>query len=334
MAEISLAFATSPQQHHGSLLSDDLPARLGWGNDTSMSLTYNSPNNNNHLHTHSKTKSKEVVDAVAVARRFKFLRSEMDSRVSKVDALSKDLVNLSKLLDGAVTSQQELLFKLSQILTAHQDRVIALTKNTTHQAPDSASSNSDPDSAPVGDLGRSSSSRDYQENQENQENKNEKRDDQDAFFLMETMHDSMAHYRNAQRALIDICKRAVTEEIAQLKREMEESEAEASGMREMLILGAKELFQVQKDEQRSGSDGLSTTNTNNTTTHITNNSRDHQDDAIVHLCPVCFEHEATICCAPCGHTVCNHCIFRLRSANICSCCRSQVTDFVRIYYSL
>ena len=51
------------------------------------------------------------------------------------------------------------------------------------------------------------------------------------------------------------------------------------------------------------------------------------------ICPICFENEIDICFNPCGHTICNKCVFTHKN-NKCFTCRSPINDYLKIYFSL
>lgn len=60
------------------------------------------------------------------------------------------------------------------------------------------------------------------------------------------------------------------------------------------------------------------------------------EDAIK-LCPICFENEVDICLNPCGHTLCNKCVLSNRSrytSEKCYSCRTNIQDYIKIYFSL
>ena len=55
------------------------------------------------------------------------------------------------------------------------------------------------------------------------------------------------------------------------------------------------------------------------------------------LCPICFEHEVDTCLNPCGHTLCNNCVISNRNWSIknkCYSCRTLITDYIKIYFSV
>lgn len=57
------------------------------------------------------------------------------------------------------------------------------------------------------------------------------------------------------------------------------------------------------------------------------------------MCPICFENPVDICFNPCGHTSCNSCVISSRISaygliNKCYTCRSPITDYLKIYFSL
>lgn len=49
------------------------------------------------------------------------------------------------------------------------------------------------------------------------------------------------------------------------------------------------------------------------------------------LCPICFEREVNICINPCGHTICATCQTGLTK---CPTCRSSVSKFIKIFFSV
>ena len=55
------------------------------------------------------------------------------------------------------------------------------------------------------------------------------------------------------------------------------------------------------------------------------------------LCPICFENEIDTCLNPCGHTLCNNCVISNRNwsiTNKCYSCRTRITDYIKIYFSV
>ena len=54
------------------------------------------------------------------------------------------------------------------------------------------------------------------------------------------------------------------------------------------------------------------------------------------LCPICFENEIDTCLNPCGHTLCNNCVISNRNWRTKNCysCRSLITDYIKIYFSV
>lgn len=54
------------------------------------------------------------------------------------------------------------------------------------------------------------------------------------------------------------------------------------------------------------------------------------------LCPICFENEVDTCLNPCGHTLCNNCVISNRNWRTKNCysCRSLITDYIKIYFSV
>jgi len=56
-------------------------------------------------------------------------------------------------------------------------------------------------------------------------------------------------------------------------------------------------------------------------------------------CPICFENTIDICFNPCGHTSCNKCVLSNRINNNyinnkCYTCRSNINEYIKIYFSI
>jgi len=55
------------------------------------------------------------------------------------------------------------------------------------------------------------------------------------------------------------------------------------------------------------------------------------------LCPICFENEVDMCINPCGHTICNKCTISNRTTNSfnkCYSCRTNIKDYIKIFFSV
>lgn len=51
-------------------------------------------------------------------------------------------------------------------------------------------------------------------------------------------------------------------------------------------------------------------------------------DNDINKCSICYEHNISKCCIPCGHTYCNNCI---TITNNCYICRSRIQQKINIY---
>lgn len=51
-----------------------------------------------------------------------------------------------------------------------------------------------------------------------------------------------------------------------------------------------------------------------------------------HLCPVCLGSEVNVAVAPCGHTLCNVCCFKLDDRR-CFICRNDVQSVIKLYFN-
>lgn len=51
-----------------------------------------------------------------------------------------------------------------------------------------------------------------------------------------------------------------------------------------------------------------------------------------HLCPVCLSSEVNVAVAPCGHTLCNVCCFKL-AEHRCFICRNDIQSVIKLFFN-
>ena len=54
------------------------------------------------------------------------------------------------------------------------------------------------------------------------------------------------------------------------------------------------------------------------------------------MCICCISNPVTMCFNPCGHTICEVCLERIKGDNYdfeCLVCRNKVNSVIKIYYS-
>jgi len=317
---------------------EDAFGSLGGGDSVDMWAALNAYeplttnlNLNNEYHMTSiflQTKDKDVMDAARLATAFTAALSRCRAKREQLERLEKLRADMNKALAAHDEAHNGFVAAIScDIFSSLVDKVDNKVDNkVVDKVVDKVDKNKDEvvdrvddpgvdepgvDEPGVDDPGHHADETKEKEKKKKKSEKDIRSEDTD------TLRDLTAAYQAVQQRIVASWQKQASQVMMQLALELESDEADAAGLRQVIVLGAKEAVRQARQNE---------------------NEKDaHQADGSADIppktCPICLDREADTCCVPCGHTLCQECSKKVR-AQKCGMCRAVVTSYVQLKYSL